>query len=254
MRRNRTRGAARGPFGMQPRLREPRRPMAGGPLNPGELAQRLRRRAARAGLDPSGPLLENLLSYIGLLRRWNARVNLTALDAGDEGLDRLIVEPLAAARHVAGPAPRVIDIGSGGGSPAIPLRLALPGGSLLMVEARARKAAFLREAGRRLGLADTAVEARRFEELAGQPSLQGAFDLLTLRAVRVDTTVLRGLQIFLRDGGELFLFKGPRREELAVAEPPLVPHATYPLVPSLHCHLVVLRKAPADLDTRKQGT
>lgn len=229
--------------------------MAGGPLNPGELAERLRRRAASAGLDPSGQLLENLVSYVELLHRWNARVNLTALDAGDGGLDRLIVEPLAAARHVASPAPRVIDIGSGGGSPAIPLRLALPGGSLLMVEARARKAAFLREAVRRLGLADTAVEAGRFEELAGQPSLQGAFDLLTLRAVRVDATVLRGLQTFLRDGGELFLFKGPRGEEpLAAVEPPLVPHATCPLVPSLHSHLVVLRKAPADLDTKKQGT
>ena len=229
--------------------------MAGGPLNPGELAERLRRRAASAGLAPSGPLLENLVSYIGLLRRWNARVNLTALDAGDEGLDRLIVEPLAAARHVASPAPRVIDIGSGGGSPAIPLRLALPGGSLLMVEARWRKAAFLREAVRRLGLADTEVEARRFEELVDRPPWREAFDVLTLRAVRVDARVLRGLQTFLRDGGVLFLFSGPRGEKaVAAVEPPLVPHATYPLVPSLHSRLVVLRKAPADLDTKKQGT
>ncbi len=217
-----------------------------GRLIRGELAERLRLRVARAGLDVSGRLLDNLVSYIGLLRRWNARVNLTALDAGDDGLDRLIVEPLAAARHVAAPAPRLVDIGSGGGSPAIPLRLALPGGSLLMVEARARKAAFLREVVRHLGLADTAVAAGRFEELVDRPPWRGAFDLLTLRAVRVDAAALRGLQTFLRGGGELFLFTGPRGEEpLAAAEPPLVLHATHPLVPSLRSRLVVLRKTPA---------
>ena len=232
--------------------REPRTPAAAVPLNRGELAERLRQRAARVRLDVSGRLLDDLVSYIELLHRWNARVNLTGLDAGDEGLDRLIVEPLAAARHVAGPAPRLIDIGSGGGSPAIPLRLALPRGSLLMVEARARKAAFLREAVRRLGLADTAVEARRFEELVDRPPWRNAFDVLTLRAVRVDATALRGLQTLLRGGGELFLFTGPRGETPpAAVEPPLVPDATRPLVPSLRSRLVVLRKAPADLEKKR---
>ncbi len=231
--------------------REPRGPRAVGSLNRRELAERLRRRAARAQLDVSGQLLEHLLSYVELLHRWNARVNLTGLDAGDDGLDRLIVEPLAAARHVASPAPRVIDIGSGGGSPAIPLRLALRGGSLLMVEARARKAAFLREAVRHLGLTGAAVETGRFEELAGQPPLRGAFDLVTLRAVRVDAAVLRGLQSFLKDGGELFLFRGARGAEWPpAAEPPLVRHATYPLVDGLRSRLVVLRKASACPDTK----
>ena len=231
------------------RSREPRRPTAAAPPSRGELAERVRLRAACARLDVSGQLLDNLVSYVELLLRWNARVNLTGLDAGDEGLDRLIVEPLAAARHVALPAPRIIDIGSGGGSPAIPLRLALPGGSLLMVEARTRKAAFLREAVRRLGLADTAVEARRFEELAGRPSLQGAFDLLTVRAVRVDAAALRHLQGFLTEGGELFHFTGARGEEpLAVPEPPLVQQATYPLVESRRSRLVVLcRRQPTRL-------
>lgn len=225
--------------------------MAVGPLNRREVAERLRRRAARAQLDVSGQLLEHLLSYVELLHRWNARLNLTGLDAGDDGLDRLIVEPLAAARHVSSPA-RIIDIGSGGGSPAIPLRLALRDGSLLMVEAKARKAVFLREAVRRLGLADTAVEARRFEELTGRTPLEGAFDLVTLRAVRVDAAVRRGVQTFLRDGGALFLFTGARDEELpAAVEPPLVLHATYPLVESLGSRLVVLRKeaAPRQPDT-----
>lgn len=234
------------------RSREPRGPLPAGPLNQREVAERLRLRAARAQLDVSGQLLDNLVSYIGLLHRWNARVNLTGLDAGDDGLDRLIVEPLAAARHVSIPSPRIIDIGSGGGSPAIPLRLALRGSSLLMVEARARKAAFLREAIRHLGLAATAVEARRFEELASRAPLTGAFDLVTLRAVRVDAAVRRNLQTFLRNGGDLFLFTGARDEEqVAAAEPPLVRRATCPLVESLGSRLVVLRKQAGLRETKK---
>ena len=225
--------------------RVPRRP-AIEPLDRRTLAERLRLRAARAQLDVSGQLLEGLLSYVELLHRWNARVNLTRLDAGDDGLDRLIVEPLLAARHVARPAPRILDIGSGGGSPAIPLRLALRGGSLLMVEARTRKAAFLREAVRHLGLGRTAVEGLRFEELAARPPLQGTFDLLTVRAVRVDAAVLRSLQTFVTDGGQLFLFTDARgQQQPAAAAPPLVRQATHPLVESLGSRLVVLRKASA---------
>lgn len=218
----------------------------GGAADRRDLAERLRRRAARAGLAPSGPLIERLAAYVALLGRWNARMNLTALDDSDRGLDRLIVEPLAAARHLARPAARVIDIGSGGGSPAVPLRLATAGGSLLMVEAKARKAAFLREAVRRLGLADTAVAAERFEQLGARAALRGAFDVLTVRAVRVDARALHGLQGFLRDGGELFLFQGPGApDEPPGLEPPLAWRATHPLVASLQSRLVVLRKAPA---------
>lgn len=212
-----------------------------------DLAERLQRRAACAGLAPSAPLIERLTAYVALLERWNARMNLTALDDGDRGLDRLIVEPLAAARHLARPAARVIDIGSGGGSPAVPLRLAMAGGSLLMVEAKARKAAFLREAVRRLALTDTAVAAERFEQLGARSDLRGAFDVLTVRAVRVDAQALRGLQDFLRDGGELFLFQGAGEPDAPPGlEPPLAWRATHLLVESLRSRLVVLRKAPAD--------
>ena len=73
-------------------------------------------------------------------------MNLTALDDRESGLDRLIVEPLMAVERLPTNRGRVVDIGSGGGSPAIPMKLAAPGVDLLMVESKVRKAAFLREA------------------------------------------------------------------------------------------------------------
>ena len=208
------------------------------------LAARLRRRAARAGLQLRPALAGQLCAYAELLLQWNARMNLTALDEGDHGLDRLLIEPLAAATHVGGAPRRVVDIGSGSGSPAIPLRLALGAGSLSMIEARARKAAFLREAVRRLELPDASVETGRFEELAGHARLQGAFDLLTLRGVRAGGRELRQLQNFVRGGGELLLFRGGSVDDQPLDLPPSLEHrGTLPLVDSLGSRLLVLRKS-----------
>ena len=208
------------------------------------LAARLLQRASAAGVKLEPVLAGRLGAYVELLQRWNARLNLTALDAGDHGLDRLVIEPLAAARHVPRGAVSVVDVGSGGGSPAIPFRLALGGGPLVMVEARQRKAAFLREAVQRLNLADGAVETGRFEELAALPRLQGAFDVLTVRGVRIGWRELRQLARFVREGGRLLLFSGaPGDPPTPEPPPPLERLAEHPLVPSLGSRLVVLAKA-----------
>src|SRR5688572_28163926 len=99
------------------------------------LAARLSERAAMAGLTLDDPLRPALLAYYEVLRRWNAKVNLTALTDTDEAIDRLLLEPVAAARYLE-QGSRLIDLGSGGGSPAIPLALALRSPQLVMVESR----------------------------------------------------------------------------------------------------------------------
>ncbi len=209
------------------------------------LAARISRRAALAGLELQPALAERLAAYVELLQRWNARLNLTALDNSDHGLDRLVVEPLAAARHAPQTTVNVIDIGSGSGSPAIPLRIALAGARLVMVEARQRKAAFLREAVRRLELADCTVETGRFETLAARPDLQRVFDLLTLRGVRIGAGELQRLEKFVAPGGQLFLFRSGAADDLPAEVPhPLERRAELPLVESLGSRLVVLANMP----------
>lgn len=214
-----------------------------------EFQNRLRRRARRAGVELRPDLAEMLGRYYALLARWNARVNLTGyrLEAAgqDEAVDRLLIEPLVAARHVSPSASWVLDFGSGGGSPAIPLALALPRLTLRMVESKTRKAVFLRQAVRELGLGRAEVETTRFEELLSRPELHEAVDLVTIRAVRVEPRTLVTLQAFLRPGGEVFLFRGPGGADLAAGvTPPLVWLATFPLIESLRSRLVVLKKTP----------
>lgn len=215
-------------------------------MNSREFNERLQRRGRRAGVTISPELSTKLGIYYRLLATWNQKINLTALnvrDGTDEAFDRLLVEPLVAAKHVPAGARKMLDVGSGGGSPALPLVLATPHLALLMVESKTRKAVFLREAVRALEIRDADVATARFEELLTRPDLHEAHDLVTIRAVRVETRLLIGLQAFLKPGGQLFLFRGAASSDPTdAAPPPLTWQATYPLVESLRSRLVVLGK------------
>src|SRR6185295_6431420 len=150
-----------------------------------------------------------------------------------------------AAQHLPAGAVTVIDIGSGSGSPAIPLRLAAPAVALTMVEAKTRKSVFLLEALRHLNIADGTVETARFEELLPRPELHEAFDVLSIRAVRAEVRTLLTLQAFLRPGGQVFWFRGPSGPDVpGDLIYPMSWTATYPLVESLRSRLVVMTKAP----------
>jgi 16S rRNA (guanine527-N7)-methyltransferase len=203
----------------------------------------LSRRAGKAGLFVADDLLDRLSAYYELLSKWNRKINLTSLENPDEAIDRLLLEPIAAARHFRTQAPRLMDVGSGGGSPAIPMKLAAPQATLRMVEVKARKSAFLREAIRQLDLRDTDVETSRYEELLTRPELHESFDVLSLRAVRVEPRVLVTLQAFVQPGGTIFLFRGPSGPDApATFVPPLEWLGTYPLVEALQSRLTVLGK------------
>jgi 16S rRNA (guanine527-N7)-methyltransferase len=211
-----------------------------------EFQERLRRRARRAGVTLPPTLATKLEVYFKLLAAWNAKMNLTGLDLtehGPDALDRLLVEPLVAAKHVTSPVTRMIDIGTGGGSPAIPLALALSSAHVMLVEAKTRKSVFLREALRALDMNEAEVVTSRFEELLARPPLHEAHELLTLRAVRVESAVLMNLQAFVRPGGEIFLFRAASgAEPPGSLMPPLSWKATFPLLEDQGSRLVVLSK------------
>ena len=175
------------------------------------LPERLARRASLVGLEIAPALALQLEAYFRLLARWNDRINLTAfrLDpATDQAVDRLIVEPLQANRLIA-EALVWFDLGSGGGSPAIPLKLANPAARLTMVESKERKAAFLKEAIRILDMSGASVEAERIEAIALSHPLAGAVDVVTVRAVRLDSGLFDAVRMLLKPRGRVALFGAP---------------------------------------------
>ena len=177
----------------------------------------LERRALRARIAIPDDAVEPLETYVRLLARWNRKVNLTALSVDtptDSTIDRLLIEPLAAAGRIGDSWTPWMDVGTGGGSPAIPLKIAKRGLDLTMVESKARKAAFLREIVRELNLTGANVETARFEELSTRAS--GTAGLVTVRAVRLAGTLTSAIRTVLRPTGHLLIFtSAPAHEPLA---------------------------------------
>lgn len=211
-----------------------------------EFQGRLARRARRVGLVLPALLSAQLETYYRLLSVWSEKINLTGLkldDASTDAIDRLLIEPVVAAKHIPLKTARMLDVGTGGGSPAIPLALAASCPCLFMVESKTRKSVFLREVVRALGLSDAEVITSRFEALLTRPDLHESFDLVSVRAVRVESRVLSTLQAFVRPGGLVLLFRGSGTStQSETVTPPLSWKATYPLIESLRSRLVVLAK------------
>jgi 16S rRNA (guanine527-N7)-methyltransferase len=179
-----------------------------------EFRERLLRRARRSNTPVHTEWIEPLERYFNLLARWNAKINLTALplqEPTDQTFDRLLIEPLAAARFLVNEPDAWWDLGSGGGSPAIPLKISHPMLNLRMVEAKARKAAFLREAVRFLEIEHAVVVNKRFDELDDADPDYGSGRFVTVRAVRADRQLFSSAARLLRPGGRLLLFRPTNR-------------------------------------------
>ena len=98
---------------------------------------------------------------------------------------------------------RVADVGSGGGFPGIPLKLAMPELRIVLVESDQRKAAFLRDAVEALDLTDVEVEARRAEELGRDPRHREAYDVVVTRAAAKAPVAAEYCLPLVRPGGTL---------------------------------------------------
>jgi 16S rRNA (guanine527-N7)-methyltransferase len=184
----------------------------------GGFEQALRGRADAAGISLTDRQVAKLSTYYGLLARWNQTINLTSLALEEYprlSIDRLLIEPLLAERFFRRPPPRWIDLGTGGGSPAIPLRIIEPAGSLEMIESRERKSAFLREVVRVLQLERTEVRTNRIEDFAAS-SPSAVADLITMRAVKPTLPIVRAVAHLLASEG-CFLAFGGRGLEAEIA-------------------------------------
>jgi len=206
-----------------------------------DIAEVLADRAAHAGIAVPEALTAQLTVYYQVLSHWNRKINLTSLSDPDEAVDRLLLEPLAAAAHLPHDVD-LIDLGSGGGSPAVPLALAVHAPRLVMVESRVRKAAFLREVLREVGLHGV-VEARRFEDVAADAAYRAQFSLMSVRAVRLDSAAFSTIAELLQPHGCAALF----RTLDAPDPPPELPAVLHyqwsrQLIPASHSSLTVVQK------------
>ena len=184
--------------------------------------------AAKAGegstvLSPAQ--LQDISTYIDILLRWNARINLTAVREPEAIVTRHFGESLFAARHlfpqsssvssVVKAFESVADVGSGAGFPGLPIKLWAPHLSLTLIESNHKKATFLREVTRTLRLTDVNIQNQRAEDLTGN-----RFDVVTLRAVERFETALPIAAALVAPAGRLSLLIGASQRGPAQASLP----------------------------------
>ena len=183
------------------------------PFEP-EAARTLLERGTRAlGLDLTAGQGEQFLAYLDLLLKWNRRINLTSLRTPDEIISRHFLDSLLLLPHLPETG-RLLDIGSGAGFPGLPLKIVRPGLSVDLVEATAKKASFLKEAVRRLGLPGVNV----FTVFLGEEPLPleptEPWDVFLSRGVSMEV-VLKAVAPYWGPTQRLLLMKGPGwREEI----------------------------------------
>ena len=187
---------------------------------------------------------EKLLAYLDLLYKWNRAYSLTALKEDDQAVSHHLLDSLSILPFV--PTGNLLDVGSGGGTPGIPLAIARPELAVTLLDSNTKKAAFLRQAAIELGLNNIAVHSGRVEQYHPDTG----FAAITSRAFAELADFVSLSKHLLAPGGRWLAMKGVRpEEEMARLPDDVGVDAAYPLtVPGIdgERHLVVLRRTGLD--------
>ena len=172
-----------------------------------QAAQRVQLEAglAELGIDLAGAAQQKLLAYVALLYKWNRTYSLTALREQEQAVSLHLLDSLAVLPHLAAlGAHTLLDVGSGGGMPGIPLAIALPELRVTLLDSNSKKAAFLQQAAIELKLANVAVHCGRVEQYHPQ---QG-FAAVTSRAFAELADFVELTRHLLADDGRWLALKG----------------------------------------------
>lgn len=162
----------------------------------------LAEQAASMGLQLSSQAVSQLTSLLQLLAKWNRVYNLTSLSAEEKWVSHHLLDSLSIVSLI--PDGRLIDVGSGGGFPGLPVAIANPDRDIVLLDSNHKKTAFLRQAAAELGLAKVSVETARSESF--RPD--SGFDVVVSRAFSDLKSFLDLAGHLCRDNGTLLAMKG----------------------------------------------
>lgn len=165
------------------------------------------------GVDLTPLQVQQLADYLNQLLTMNERMNLTAIRDREVAEVRLLADSLTLVPHVPATARTLIDVGSGGGVPGLPLAIALPHVAVTLLDATGKKVRFLQETADALGLTQVRAVQGRAEEAGHDPQLREQFDVVTARAVARLATLMEYALPLLKPGGVGIFPKGGLAQE-----------------------------------------
>jgi 16S rRNA (guanine527-N7)-methyltransferase len=169
---------------------------------------RLESYAARLGLSLSAVALERLENYRDILLEANKRFNLTRITDPAEFEQRVLIESIALVTLIPEGASTLLDVGSGGGIPGLPVAIARPDLNVALLDSTAKKVNFLSTACEALGLDNVIALNGRAEEVARDPAHRDHYDVVTARAVARLVTLAELTLPLVAPGGIVILPKG----------------------------------------------
>ena len=204
------------------------------------IEQQLHAGIAALGLALPEGAEAKLLAYLALLEKWNRVYNLTAVRDAERMVSHHLLDSLAAVPYYQGKT--VLDVGSGGGLPGIPLAIARPALTVTLIDSIAKKTAFLLQAKAELGLANLNVVTGRVEDYRPETG----FDVITSRAFSDLKEFVSLTRHLLKPDGRWLAMKGlyPNEEIAALPDDVRVSADNALAVPGLEAsrHLIVLER------------
>jgi len=161
--------------------------------------------------SPSEFIASQLVSYLDLLVKWNGKINLTSEKTPSEILNRHIFDSLQYARVIS-PNDNIMDIGSGGGFPGVPLKIVYPRLNLILVESQRKRCSFLETVVFNLALQNTRVLNERAQHISPKPRV----GVVLMRAVSNIKDCLELAVPFLVKGGKVVLKKGAKKNNVGL--------------------------------------
>ena len=182
-------------------------------VNQNNFTQLILKFSLAAGISISEGQAQSFSRHMELMLEWNRRLNLTRITAHEEIIVKHLLDSILPARFLPSSG-NALDVGTGAGFPGVPLKILNPGLDMVLIDASRKKTSFLTAASATLGLHGIRATHGRWEDFAREDGNKSSFQLITMRAVKLESTHLQVLaRQALTPGGIFAWWAGPEADE-----------------------------------------